>query len=116
MESQAWNPEARDCTTTSTPLEAYGDAGYSLRPGLGDHCEPSPNRECLGKHEVNTSRIPMESTTSIEDFLPLSELFDDDDIETDVQPIRTLDVKTAFLQSEPARAARARRASSEPFC
>ena len=98
MESQAWNPEARDCTTTSTPLEAYGDAGYSLRPGLGDHCEPSPNRECLGKHEVNTSRIPMEPTTSIEDFLPLSALFDDDDIEPDDRSIRTVDVKTAFLQ------------------
>ena len=64
-ESQAWNPEARNCTTTSTPLEAYDDAGYPLRPGLGDHCEPSPNREYLGKHEVNTSRIPMEPTTSL---------------------------------------------------
>ena len=42
----------------------------------------------------------MEPTTSIEDFLPLSELFDDDDIETDVQPIRTLDVKAAFLHSD----------------
>ena len=64
-ESQAWNPEARNCTTTSTPLEAYDYAGYPLRPGLGDHCEPSPNREYLGKHEVNTSRIPMEPTTSL---------------------------------------------------
>ena len=100
MESQAWNPEARDCTTTSTPLEAYGDAGYSLGPGLGDHCEPSPNRECLGKHEVNTSRIPMEPTTSIEDFLPLSDLFDDDDIEPDDKSIRTIDVQTAFLHSD----------------
>ena len=36
------------------------------RPRLGDHCEPSPNREYLGKHEVNTSRIPMESTTSFD--------------------------------------------------
>ena len=44
-------------------MEAYDDAGYSPRPELGDHCEPLPNREYLGKHEVNTSRIPVESTT-----------------------------------------------------
>ena len=42
----------------------------------------------------------MEPTTSIEDFLPLSALFDDDDIGPDDQSIRTVDVKTAFLQSD----------------
>ena len=42
----------------------------------------------------------MEPTTSIEDFLPLSELFDDDNTETNDLSICMVDFKTTSLHSD----------------